>query len=259
MIKAKYTVAMESIIGTRDEQQDCAFTQVDNLTAIAVVCDGMGGLESGRTASAATIAKFKELHEKKDPAETYPAFFLKAVDILDEFVFHLKDENGERISAGTTLVAAAIESNNLFWLSIGDSRLYILRGNEFARVTRDHNYFLRLDQMRREKEISESQYQAESVRGESLISFVGVGGIEVMDLSNAPFNLLPNDTILLTTDGLYKTLSDEEIKHCLYIEDVNESITALINTANEKALPFQDNTTCVIIRCNEEVFPNEAY
>jgi len=258
-MRANYIATMKSVIGTRAEQQDSAFQKVNDQGVIAIVCDGMGGLESGRLASIATIEKFKELCEKKDPSEAFPSFFLKAVDILDEFVFHLKSESGERLGAGTTLASAAIENDNLFWLSIGDSRLYILRGDEFVQVTRDHNYFLRLDQMRQEKEINESQYQAEAIRGEALISFVGMGGIEVMDLSNAPFKLLPKDTLLLTTDGLYKALSDEEIKQCLYITDIEEAIATLINKASEKAQKAQDNTTCVIIRYNEEDALNETY
>ena len=258
-MKASYITMMKSVIGTRDEQQDSAFQKVGNESAVAIVCDGMGGLESGKIASLSATEKFKELYEKKDPGEAFPSFFLKAVDILDEFVSHLKNADGERLGAGTTLTAVAIENDMLFWLSIGDSRLYILRGDELVQVTRDHNYFLRLDQMLKEQEINESKYQAEAARGEALISFIGMGGIEVMDLSNTPFQLLPNDTLLLTTDGLYKALSDEEIKQCLCITDIEEAVMTLINKASENARKAQDNTTCVIIRYNEEVSPNETY
>ena len=258
-MNAKYTAAMRSVVGTRDEQQDHAFQSVAAERVVAAVCDGMGGLESGRIVSIATIEKFKELYAKKEPDEAIPSFLLTAVDILDEFIFQMKHENGESLHAGTTLVAAVIENDNLFWLSVGDSRLYILRGSEFVQATRDHNYFLRLDEMMREKEITENQYQAEAARGEALISFIGMGGIEVMDISNAPFKLLPKDTVLLSTDGLYKALSREEIAACLRMEDVEEALTALLDRASEKACQSQDNTTCVIIRYNEERANYETY
>lgn len=250
-MEAVYHVTTRSVIGTREEQQDSVFQKVENQNMMAIVCDGMGGLESGKIASMAATEKFKELYERKNPSEGFPSFLLKAVDILDEFVFQLKNKNGERLGAGTTFTAVVIEKNKLFWLSVGDSRLYILRDNELVRVTRDHNYFLRLDQMMREKEISESEYQTEAVKGETLISFIGMGGVEVMDLSNAPFQLLPKDTLLLMTDGLYKALSDEEIKECLNMTDIEKAATALINRANEKAQKFQDNTTYAIIRYKE--------
>lgn len=250
---ARYKMAMKSIIGTRDEQQDRAFQMANSCGAVAVVCDGMGGLENGRAASIATVEKFKELFGKKDPNESFPEFYLKSIDILDEFVYHLNNKNGERVYAGTTIVAAAIEYDRLFWLSVGDSRMYILRGEEFVQATRDHNYFFRLNQMINENEIDENEYQREAAKGEALISFVGMGGIEVMDINNEPFKLMPSDTILLTTDGLYKALSDEEIKQCLQIADVEDALDTLVSKASDIAYRSQDNTTCVIIRYDGEV------
>ena len=249
---------MKSVIGTRDEQQDCAYQNVDNQRVLAIVCDGMGGHESGGLASAITIEKFKELYERKDPAESFSAFYLNAIDILDELVFNMKNEYGERLGAGTTFVAATIDDDELSWLSVGDSRLYILRNDEFVQATRDHNYFLRLEQMKLENEINENQYQAEAVKGESLISFIGMGGIEVMDINHSPFKLQSNDTVLLSTDGLYKALSDNEIMDCLRRKTVEDALSALIGSVEAKAHQFQDNTTCIVIKYNGEV-KNEAH
>ena len=248
MSHSKYEITMKSIIGTREEQQDCAFYSAKENSVIAMVCDGMGGLDGGALASKITIEKLNELYENKNPDEALPEFFLKSVDILDEIIFRLKNQDGEKLDAGTTLVAAAIEGDNLYWLSVGDSRLYILRGSEFVQVTRDHNYFLKLNQMIKEKEINEKQYESESARGDALISFIGVGGIEVMDINNTAFKLLHGDIILLSSDGLYKALEDEEIAHILQMPNIEESMENLIATSSEKAQRVQDNTTCIIIK-----------
>ena len=45
------------------------------------------------------------------------------------------------------MVAVITEENRLYWASGGDSRIYLLRGDEIKLVTRDHNYYLRLMQM----------------------------------------------------------------------------------------------------------------
>jgi len=252
MNKSRYTVAMKSIVGTRDKQEDCAFHNVGNQEMIGVVCDGMGGHKNGKLASEMTIKKFKDLYEKKDQNETFPSFYLKTIDILDELVYHLKNEHGQRLDAGTTFTAAAIKDDELSWLSVGDSRLYILRDDELVQVTRDHNYFLRLNQMRRDNKISEKQYKDEATNGEALISFIGMGGIEIMDINHAPFKLLSNDLVLLTTDGLYKALSDKEIRQCLRTEGINDALNTLIDQVETKAYKFQDNTTCILIRYNGE-------
>jgi len=248
MKASKYEAAMKSVIGTREEQQDYGYYKVDNQRVVALVCDGMGGLDSGTIASTVATNKFKELYEHKNPAQAIPEFLLNSVDILDEYVFHLKDEEGKKLAAGTTLVAAIIENDSLFWLSVGDSRLYILRGNEFVQVTRDHNYFLKLNQMLKEDAINQEQYSAEAKKGEALISFIGLGGIDVMDINNTPFKLLHGDIILLSSDGLYKALSDDEIALCLQKADIENSLEALISKASDKAKMSQDNTTCIIIK-----------
>jgi len=248
MSHPKYQIAMNSIIGTREEQQDYALCKVDGNRAIAIVCDGMGGLAGGTLASKMAAEKLTELYMNKNFEESVPEFFLKSIDILDELIFNLKNENGEKLNAGTTLVAAVIEKDNLYWLSAGDSRLYILRGCEFIQVTRDHNYFLILDQMIKNGEISEKQYDLEAVKGEALISFIGVGGIEVMDNNDSPLKLLHDDVILLSSDGLHKALMDDETAQILKMPDIEESMDALMANASENARMSQDNTTCIIIR-----------
>jgi protein phosphatase len=247
--RIRYEAALRSVVGTRDEQQDCAYVRSDSGGVFAVVCDGMGGMGDGGIASVTAVEKLKDLYFSKRTKEAYHAFFLKAVDILDERVFMLKDSEGGRRLAGTTIVAIAIENEELFWMSVGDSRLYILRKNEIARVTRDHNYLLRLDQMMREKSITKTQYDDEAPKGEALISYIGIGGVQVMDINEVPFPLLAGDAILLASDGLYRFLGDEEILPLLQAGGAADAADALIRGATEKAVRFQDNTTCVVVKC----------
>ena len=248
-MNVNYTVAMRSILGTRDEQQDCSFYHSEANRVFAVVCDGMGGMAGGQIASAVAIERLKELFFTKDEKEDFPSFFLRAVDILDESVVCLKNKNGSRLSAGTTIVSVVIENNNLFWLSVGDSRLYLLRGSEIVRVTRDHNYFMSLDQMKKENAIDQNSYEAESRKGEALISFIGMGGVDIMDINEKPFRLIKGDTVLLTSDGLYKALTDDEILNLLDENDTETALNNLINKSVEWSTTFQDNTTSIIIRC----------
>jgi serine/threonine protein phosphatase PrpC len=230
-----FRIAEKSILGTRDEQQDGSFVHCAENRAFAVVCDGMGGLGYGSAASAVAVARLKELYAEKTSTEAWPVFFLRAVDILDECVAALRDARGEKCNAGTTLVAAAIEDNALTWLSVGDSRLYILRGGEIVRATRDHNYFLMAQTTDRRK-------------GEVLISFIGMGGVELMDINETPFRLLPGDILLLTTDGLTKALSDNDILTILSGQPLAQALDILIEQATKQATRFQDNTTCVAIQ-----------
>ena len=246
-----YETAQKSIIGRRDEQQDSCFVLHGGGKVFSAVCDGMGGHEHGRAAGAAAAATMKQLYLSKTDEEPYPDFFVRAIDILDEKVLSLKKSEEPKLSAGTTMLAVAIEGGDLFWLSVGDSRLYIIRGGSIARVTRDHNYFLSLDQMLKNGTIDEDDYNGEAALGERLISYIGMGGVQIFDVNDIPFKLLPCDVVLLCTDGLYRAVQDDEILDMASNRCPDEAICALID---ESGSIYDDNTTCVIIKyCDDEV------
>lgn len=235
MIDRKPTAAAVTsaqILGTREAQEDAFFTARAGGAAFAAVCDGMGGMGGGAQAANTAIGTLKALLSAKDPGEPWPAFFLRAVDILDEQVAKITTPDGRKQYAGTTLAAVAVAGEALWWLSVGDSRLYILRDGELAQITRDHNCRL-------------VEPDAEKARGEALISFIGMGGVEIMDRNEAPFALLPGDALLLCSDGVTKALTDSEILHILRHD---AGADALIQAALAKKLRNRDNTTAVVIR-----------
>ena len=246
-----YFISEKAIIGTREEQQDSYHSSVADNAAFAVVCDGMGGTNGGAAASHITMEKLRELYESKAVVESSPAFFLRTIDVLDESVVNLQKEALEMRGAGTTLVAVSIEKDNLYWLSIGDSRLYILRGNEIVQVTRDHNFALSLEQLT-ESERQEALNKQGKHRTDALISFIGVGGVKIYDINESAFQLQDGDKILLTTDGLTKVMADTEILAILKNSPLNESLELLFDAATKKRIESRDNTTCILIQIHSE-------
>lgn len=237
-----YRIASCADIGTRDEQQDYINVIARDTEVLAFVCDGMGGLEAGRIASFTAGKVLEDEYSKHNFSESVPEFFLRCVDIMDESVHEIKidAENGQ---AGTTVVATLLKDNLLYWLSVGDSRLYIFRNGEFVQATRDHNYFLAMNS-------TPSEYAPTTKdlsMGEALISFIGMGGVDIMDISNNPFALKEDDRLLLSTDGLFKSLSDEQIKVIIeQCEEPNTAAKMLLDKANAQA-SIRDNTSFVLI------------
>lgn len=248
MRKLNFQYAMKSVIGTREEQQDFAIYKEIAENFVAIVCDGMGGLNGGSVASKVAAETFIHTMENKGDDENIPQLLLRSVDIMDEKVFSLKNDQGAKLNAGTTFVAVVIENDNVYWLSIGDSRLYIMRNNEFMQVTRDHNYELILSSMPPNYVPSEDELN----RKEALVSFVGMGGIEIMDLSQNPVKLLPGDKLLLTTDGLFKALPDNLIKAILdENSDAETTADKLITNAENNSIECRDNITLIYIDIKE--------
>lgn len=69
----------------------------------------------------------------------------------------LKDENGAPLQAGATLIAAAVDGEELHFLNIGDSRIYLVRDGKMLQLTHDQNYLTRLIEKVRNGEITEQE------------------------------------------------------------------------------------------------------
>ena len=241
-------LSISSIIGNRENQQDSVGESVWENSALVVVCDGMGGHAGGKQASSLAVDMF--LRSFQNFRGDFTSKALNVLDSIDLAVMNLKDIDGNLMKAGTTLVAAYIVDKEVHWVSVGDSRIYIIRGKEMVQVTKEHNYKLRLDHFLEEGKISEEEYKEKISEAEVLISFLGMGGMELVDVNSKPFRLYPNDIVLLTTDGLCKALEDETIRGIISCyKSVKDATKALMQRVREMGIgQMLDNTTFAIIK-----------
>ena len=107
-------------------------------------------------------------------------------------VYEKSKESEELEGMGTTLDICLIYNNRAFIGHVGDSRIYIIRDDEILPVNREHNYGFRLHEMLNAGTITEEEYLSEEERAEALISFLGVGKLELMDINEEPFPLNDN-------------------------------------------------------------------
>lgn len=247
-----FKVSIYSVIGDRSEQQDSVGIEMDETNGMIVVCDGMGGFENGSFVSQMAVKELLEAYRAQSPLQNVSDFFLHCVSLLDERVSSLSDESGRSIRAGSTLSAVYIDNNHLHWVSVGDSRIYIFRNGELIQITNDQNYFYVLNKQLEAGIISEEEYAQESSRGEGLISFLGVGGLPVIDYNARPFGLMSEDQILIMSDGLYKLVPDSEV--CSIISNfsnVSEALEALDLKAKKLAVKkniTRDNMSLALIK-----------
>ncbi len=251
----KIQIGTSTIIGTRKYQQDAVivcnreFMKKNNFKkAIAVLCDGMGGMTGGEIASALATRTLFEDYIKTQPQDI-PKFLKDEVKKVDEMVYNLKDENNNPLGSGSTMVSVAIENGSLYWVSVGDSRIYIIRDTEMVQVTTDHNYYSVLKK-KAESGLITFEEARNDPKAEALISFIGIGKESPIDNNEQPFPLQHGDIILLCSDGLYKTLSNEEIRTVI-LNNRNNTMAAaeaLTRTVTDKKKKGQDNTTVAVIK-----------
>lgn len=243
--------AISSVIGARESQQDSCYVDVEeDGNAIGIICDGMGGLAGGEIASQNAVRMFIEDYEQvRHELTNFYSFFLEEMIEIDSMVAELTDEAGNLLSAGTTLVAVSVKNGNFQWISVGDSKIYILRGDSVYSMAMEHNYLTLLNQRLREGSISEEEYASEVGRGAALISYLGMGNISLMDAYPQPIPLMDGDIILLCSDGLYKALTERQITETVhsYPGNLDAAASALQEQAAMVAGVTQDNTSIVML------------
>lgn len=242
----RFEVGAYSDIGTRQTQEDSMLVAEREGAILAAVCDGMGGSKGGAQASRAAVDLLYDLFMQEDIS--IPSKFYKdCVDPLDARVYFLQDETKRRLQAGTTIVSVILKANCLDWLSVGDSRIYVVRDGAIVQVSKDHNYKEELLDLLARKRITEEQYQAESRKHMALTSYLGIGGIRLTDASEESLPLQEKDIVLLTTDGLYNTVSLSEMVQ--YSEDTIEAIMEkMVQKIDDCGDPTRDNTSFVVLK-----------
>lgn len=239
----------KSIIGTRDYQQDAFYTCFNGETCLAVVCDGIGGAEHGEIASQYAIETLVKDYGAMTSMEDPYQFLREEIIKIDRGVYGLKDEKGRHLDSGTTIVAVIVHNNKIWWISVGDSKIYVIRRNQFSSVNKEHNYRYRLDQQLKEHEITREEYQKKAGQAEALISYIGMNGLELIDQNSRPFEMQHMDRFLLCSDGLVKALGEEKVKeslmrHPMDIEGVAEDLIDHVENCGKKNI---DNTTVVLL------------
>ena len=207
---------------------------------LAVVADGMGGYQRGEVASQMAIDIIKEMFDADPGAD--PATLLKqAFRRANEQIY----ENGMGTSPsammGTTLIVAATRGKYATIANIGDSRAYLARANRLTQVTKDHSF---VAEQVAAGAMSEREARESPQRN---ILTHALGHKPRLD-SKIPnifeLTLLPEDRLLLCTDGFHDVVGDNDLLNVLLTAEPAAATHKLIDLAKERGTT--DNVTAVV-------------
>jgi protein phosphatase len=179
----------------------------DAAMGIAVLADGMGGLNAGEIASMEAVdAVMMHLRGHAANLAEDPAGVLEAaVQRANRAIHRLASTRREYAGMGTTLVVAALTGDELVTAHVGDSRAYCYEVGGLTRITTDHSLVQQL--------VASGVLSAEQARRAPNRNIVtralGVGRDIECDINRVPFG--PGAMALLCSDGLTDMLDDATI------------------------------------------------
>ena len=228
----------EDSFGYWEPEDDQQFLRKGRL---AVVADGMGGYEGGQEASRLAVETLVEVYRDfggDDPQAALVEALQAAHEQIREYSFAHPGLRG----MGTTCTAAAIVQDSLYYVHVGDTRLYLIRDGQITRVTRDHSYVGRLVESGM---ISPEEAEHHPQRN-ILTAALGTNPDLIMDSPGHPEPLRPEDVLLICSDGLWGLVRDSEILDAVENKSAEQTGRKLIELARERGGP--DNITVEVLR-----------
>ena len=254
----RYDVATALGLGQRELQEDSVVTDfpAGQDVGFVVLADGMGGHAAGEIASAILVTevfaelKFKLADLKKNEAQV-PEILMNAALTANACIRDFVQDNPKNYGMGATLVAPILVEDRLFWVSVGDSPMYLYRDGRLRQLNEDHSMAPLIDQMVANGKLTLEQGRFHPDRN-CLLSVLLGDNIEKIDCPKTPLKLLEGDIVIVASDGL-QYLSDEQITAMLRSREEqssNEIAFSLLRAVNALNDPDQDNISIAVVKVN---------
>ena len=231
------------------------FFLTDNELNLYIVCDGVGGANSGEVAS-------------KMAAETCAAYIKKNQNLIDDYyctgkekivvemmeqaiseacnkVYQAGSKNAKLSGMACTLTALIFLNQKAVLGHVGDSRCYLLRNNQAHAVTEDHTLG---------KDLRERYAMNETIIKEKKLDHVlnrCIGHYPRVEVDTLFFDILPGDQLVLCSDGLHNYITNPVMLLPMTEDEEQEaSLKKLIDYAIQRG--GHDNITAVLIEVKLE-------
>jgi serine/threonine protein phosphatase PrpC len=237
----------------REKNEDYLYAE----KPLFIVADGMGGHRAGEVASRIAVNSFTEsfyqiLEEKKpETVNSKEAFQLthdsikilltESIKRANKSVFSQSNQKPEFYRMGTTLTACYIQKEMAYIVHVGDSRLYIKRSGILKPLTSDHTI---VGELYRRGELSYEDTFNHPQKN-YLTNVVGIA--ESINPDFQSYKIMPEDILILCSDGLNSMLKDREIAEII---DKSKSTPDIVKNLIKGALAKGglDNITVIAIK-----------
>lgn len=210
---------------------------------LLAVADGIGGHSAGEVASAAAVETLRTVVAGRlalpGPVPDLAAVLREAFASVNDEVYRRATATTHLNGMGTTLVAVLAAAGRATAANVGDSRLYLGRGEAMTQISVDHSWAA---EQVRSKLMAEADIERSPFRN---VVTRSIGGAEPPSVDTFELDLRPGDSLLLASDGLFGPLEEKALRKLFRRRRKPESICrALVKAANKAG--GRDNLTAVV-------------
>jgi PPM family protein phosphatase len=233
-----YAVASDT--GRRRRRNEDNYVLAPPLFAVA---DGMGGAQAGEVASRLAASALEGGDsDGLDGPERIDALIQEA----NRRIYDRASTDPAASGMGTTMTVALVEGMTVAIGHVGDSRAYLVRGEQMEQLTEDHSL---VNELLKSGRLSEEEAHVHPQR--SVITRA-VGTDPDVDVDGFTIEAEEGDVFLLCSDGLSDMVADEEILELVHAnrDDLDKAVKSLVAAANRGG--GEDNITAVAFRISTE-------
>lgn len=247
LVPADFSLAIGSTTSPagRDHNEDSILAAAVGGSAgqayVLAVADGMGGLEGGEVASSLAISMVNALFARDLPSDI-PLALKQAYRRANGAIFAEAERLSDGRQMGTTLVSAVVNGPYVTIANVGDSRAYLIRARQLTQITQDHS--LVAEQVNR-GEISPDQARRSNQRNVITQALGTTPELDRRMPSIYELSLLPEDRLLLCSDGFFDVLQSDDYVGTLLAHNPQDSAVALADLAITRGTT--DNVSAVIL------------
>ncbi len=234
------------------EEKLSTFSQ-STYGSVLAVTDGMGGALAGEVASRLAAETTRDRLLEIQSSSTLARFpfherLRLAIELANRHIYEMSISRREYAGMGATFTAVGVHGTTAYFGQVGDSRAYLIRGNEIQQITRDQSL---VGQLVQSGHITPEEAERHTYKNVILQALGAAARVNVVVDRVALCNL---DILLLCSDGLSNKVRLEELKQLIeQAPSLKEACEDLIKLANQRG--GEDNITVVIAQFTGDQIP----
>ena len=217
---------------------------------VYILCDGVGGNNSGEVASRKTVSGIAE-YVSENPLDkvktfrTVKTYFDNCLHKINYEILKESRSSVENRGMATTLVLTYFRGQRIYAMNVGDSRAYVLRNHKLKQITEDHTY---VNSLVKAGVITEEEAVDHENRN-MITRAVGADyGVQPDFFTGI---IRSGDIIMMCSDGLYDEVPEDKIIELLSQDKTMTDIASdLVDTANKNG--GADNITTIVLKVTDE-------